>query len=98
MTDGAVCACYKTADESIGITHIVKYGDAYGFISGDVSVQIRDTMTSLGYEATEKDASKDTVFFMPVGADMTTLEYKIKENTVLFIFQEHALSATVISK
>lgn len=98
MTDGAVCACYKTEDESAGITQIVKYGDAYGFTVGDISTQIRDIMSDMGYDATERAATRDDIFFLPAGADMTVLEYKINDNTVLFVFQEHALSATVISK
>lgn len=97
MTDGAVCCCYKTDDAS-GITHIVKYGDAYGFTIGAVSTQVRDTMSTLGFDATEREAKQGELFFMPAGADMTVLEYKIKETVVLFVFQEHALSATVISK
>ncbi len=98
MTDGAVCICYKTEDESSGITHIVKYGDAYGFTVGDVSSQIRDVMSDMGYDATERAATRDDVFFLPAGADMTVLEYKVKSTNLLFVFQEHALSATVISK
>lgn len=98
MTDGAVCACYKTDDESAGITHIVKYGDAYGFTVGDVSTQIRDIMSDIGYEATEREAKREDIFFLPAGADMTVLEYKINDTNLLFVFQEHALSATVISK
>ena len=98
MTDGAVCACYKTEDESAGITHVVKYGDAYGFTVGDMSTQIRDVMTELGYTASEREAKKSDLFFLPSSADMTVLEYQIKDTTLLFVFQEHALSATVISK
>lgn len=98
MTDGLVCACYKTEDPSTGITHIVKYGDAYGFTIGAVSTQVRDTMSLMGFESTEREANGNELFFLPAGADMTVLEYKIKDTTVLFVFQEHALSATVISK
>lgn len=96
MTDGSVCVCYTTDDESAGVTHIVKYGDAYGFTIGTISTQIRDTMSDMGFDATERDATREDILFLPAGADMTVLEYKINENTVLFVFQEHALSATVI--
>lgn len=96
MTDGAVCCCYKTDDEAAGITHIVKYGDAYGFTVGTVSTQVRDAMSDIGYDATEREAKSGELFFLPASADITVLEYKIKENTVLFVFQEHALSAAVI--
>lgn len=98
MTDGSVCACYKTEDKSAGITHIVKYGNAYGFTVGAVSTFVRDTMSDMGYTATEREAKKGELFFLPAGADITILEYKIKDYTVLFVFQEHALSATVIYK
>lgn len=96
MSDGTVCCCYKTDDESAGVTHIVKYGDAYGFTVGAVSTQIRDTMSDMGYESQEREAKSDELFFLPASAGITVLEYQIKENTVLFVFQEHALSATVI--
>lgn len=98
MSDGSVCCCYKTDTASEGITHIVKYGDAYGFNIGSVSTQVRDTMSDMGFDATERDAKQGELFFLPSGADMTVLEYEIKDTTVLFVFQEHALSATVISK
>ncbi len=98
MTDGSVCACYKTDDKSSGITHVVKYGDVYGFSAGAVSTLVRDTMSDTGFDATEREAKIGELFFLPAGADMTVLEYKIKDYTVLFVFQEHALSAAVISK
>lgn len=98
MTDGGVYCCYKTEDKVAGLTHIVKSGDAYGFTVGAVSTQIRDIMSGKGYDATEREAKRSEVFFLPAGADMTVLEYEIGNTTVLFVFQEHALSATVISK
>ncbi len=98
MTDGTVFCCYKTEDASAGITHIVKNGDAYGFTIGTVSTQIRDTMSNMGFDATEREASRQDIFFLPAAADMTVLEYRFEQTNVLFVFQEHALSATVISK
>ena len=98
MTDGEVCVCYKTDDASTGITHIVKYGDAYGFTVGAVSTQVRDTMTGMGFATTEREIKQGELFFLPAGANMTALEYEIEGITLLFVFQEHALSATVISK
>ncbi len=98
MTDGTVCCCYKTEDADSGISHIVKYGDAFGFNVGAVSTEVRDTMSDMGYTATERDAKDGELFFLPASAGITVLEYQIKENTVLFVFQEHALSATVVYK
>ena len=98
MTDGTVCCCYKTNDKSEGITYIVKYGDAYGFNVGAVSTQIRNTMSNMGYETEEREAKSGELFFLPASSGITVLEYQIKGNTVLFVFQEHALSAAVIYK
>ena len=96
MTDGEVACCYKTDLKESGITHIIKYGDVYGFAVGSVSTAVRDTMTDFGYESVERETKKGELFFLPASADMTVLEYKIKDNTVLFVFQQHALSAAVI--
>ncbi len=100
MTDGNISCAYATEDKGSGITHVVKFGDAYGFAIGTVSTKLRDTMSAEGFDATERDAKSGELFFLPGSAnmDMTVLQYKFKENTVLFVFQEHALSATVISK
>lgn len=98
MTDGTVFCCYKTDDASAGITHIVKSGDAYGFTIGTVSTQVRDALSDMGFDATEREATRQEIFFLPAAADMTVLEYSFDGTSVLFVFQEHALSATVISK
>lgn len=96
MSDGKVFCCYETDKKDAGITHIVKNGDAYGFYQGAISTQVRDTMSELGFDATERDAEDGELFFLPGSAGLTVLEYKIKDHTVLFIFAEHALSATAI--
>ena len=98
MSDGAIYCCYKTEDEGAGLTHVITTGDAYGFTVGAVSVEIRDIMSSIGFDAKERDAKSGEIFFLPAGAEMTVLEYEFQDNTLLFVFQEHALAATVISK
>lgn len=100
MTDGSVLCCYVTDKKQDGITHIIKNGDAYGFELGTISTQLRDAMSKMGFDASERDAKADELFFLPGSANMnmTVLEYKFGENTVLFVFQDSALSATVIYK
>lgn len=98
MTDGIISCCYKTDDADAGITHIVKAGDAYGFEVGAVSTQVRDAMSKSGFDAVEREPKKGEIFFLPSSADTTVLEYKIKDCTVLFVFNEHALSAALITK
>ena len=98
MSDGATYCCYETENENAGLTHVITTGDAYGFTAGAVSVEIRDIMSSIGFEDTERDAKRSETFFLPAGAEMTVLEYKFQNNTVLFVFQDHYLAATVITK
>lgn len=98
MTDGNVTCCYKTDDKKSGLTHIVKFGDAYGFSLGDISTQLSKTMSELGFEAEERDAQDGEIFFLPSSSGMTVLEYKIGDVNVMFVFTEHALTATAIYK
>lgn len=100
MSDGNVSCCYVTDKKSDGITHIINNGTSYGFEQGTISTQVRDAMSKLGYDTTERDADKSELFFLPGSANMnmTVLEYKFDENTVLFVFEDSALSATVIFK
>lgn len=96
MNVGEFACCYKTDDVSLGITHVIKYGEAYGYDIGTISTQVRDGMSKAGFDTTERDAQKGEVFFLPSSSTFTVLEYTVKENTVLFVFEENALCATVI--
>lgn len=96
MSNGNICCCYETENKDNGITHIVKYGGAFGFNQGAVSTQIRDTLAAAGYEAKEREAESGELFFIPGAAGITVLQYDFKENTVLFVFQDHSLSAGVV--
>lgn len=98
MTDGMVSCCYKTDEKDAGITHIVKHDAAYGFEVGAMSTQVRDAMSSMGFDAVEREAKNGELFFLPMGANTTVLEYTIKDCNVIFVFAEHSLSAVVISK
>lgn len=98
LTDGIVCCCYKTDDKTEGITHLVKYGDAYGFIQGEISTQVSEKMESMGFSATEREARDGELFFLPSTGELTVLQYDFEKNTVLFVFEEHALCTTVIYK
>ncbi len=96
LTNGTVCCCYKTDGDDSKITHIVKFGDAYGFKQGAVSIEVRDTMNQAGYTARERDAQSGELFFLPSGGSYTVLQYDFDKNSVLFVFEENALCATVV--
>ncbi len=97
MTAGSVKCCYKTADKSVGLTHIVGLEDAFGFLDDTMITTAKSTLTGMGYEVKERDARDGEFFFLPNG-EYTVLEYKVEDNTVLFVFTNGELCATVIRK
>lgn len=99
LTDGTVCCCYKTEKPEDGITHIVKYGEAYGFKQGSVSIEVSDAMSKAGFSTKERDAASGELFFLPsgTGSSYSVLQYDFNKNSVLFVFDENTLSAAVIS-
>ena len=96
MTDGEISCCYLTEDKDLGITHVIKVGGAYGFNIGTMSTELSDTMAEMGFDATEREAEKGELFYLPSSPNMTVLEYEVKDNTILFVFTDHALTATAI--
>lgn len=95
ITDGSYEYYYKKAAADKGISYMVSYNDAYGFSIGAVSLDVKNSL--VGYEIVEEDASHDNVFFFMGNMENTTL-YKIEfeKNTVMFLFEDNALCATVI--
>ena len=88
---------YVTAKKSDGIGLIVSLDGAYGFEQGAVAVDIREKLASAGFEAEEKTAEKEQVFFLPSFAQFTSLSYNFSKNTVVFIFENNALCACTLS-
>ncbi len=86
---------YDAADEKT-VSELVSFGDGFGFKSGAVSLEVRDTMTSLGFETTEREAEEGEIFFLPASEALSVLEYSFEQNTVLFVFQDNALCATLL--
>ncbi len=88
---------YVTDKKSDGIGLIVSLDGAYGFEQGAVAVDIKEKLASAGFEAEEKTADKEQVFFLPSFAQFTTLSYDFGKNTVVFIFENNALCACTLS-
>lgn len=99
MSAGEIYCCYITDESDKGLTHIATCEGAYGFKKGDLTIQVSQAMESLGYKATERNAVQGELFFLPgVGTNATVLEYNFEENTLLFVFQESALSFILLRK
>ncbi len=96
MTIGDISCCYKTDDEDAGLTHISKGDETFGFEAGAIVTDVRDKMSKLGYDADERDAKDGELFFL-MNDSYTVLEYAVKGNTLLFVFQSnYGLCSTVI--
>lgn len=89
---------YKKDSKNKGITHIVSYGKSYGYDIGTISIEIKKEMSSRGFETAERDLTDDEKAFILGSSDCSCLEYGFKGNTVLFVFQDNSLCATVLQK
>lgn len=95
ITDGGYEYYYKKALADKGIAYMVSYDDAYGFSIGTVSLDLKNALA--GYEIKEETASVDNVFFfMGDFANTTLYTIEFEKNTVMFLFEDNALCATVI--
>ena len=81
-----------------GITHIVSYDKSYGYDIGTISIEIKKEMSARGFETAERDLTDDEKPFILGSSDCSCLEYRFKDNTVLFVFQDNSLCATVLHK
>ncbi len=86
---------YYFADEKL--VHLAAFGDAYGFAHGSVITELKSQMDENGYTADIKPLSADDAFFLYGMGERESLQYKFGDNTVMFVFEENALCATLLS-
>ena len=87
---------YDTADKSKGITHIISSNNAYEFKVSDVSTEIKEALSSYGFDAEERELTEKEASYYGANSNSTALEYNFGENTVLFIFNDNALFSTAL--
>jgi len=85
----------KTKNE---VTKIVCFGKSYGFENGAVSIEVKDALSSYGFDAEEKSVTENEENLFKIGSDCTCLEYKFEKATVVFAFQDNALLGAAIYK
>ncbi len=85
---------YQKKNKDMGIGYIISYDGGYGFKSGDISVEIKDAFAD--YDYSEETADADELFFMYLPENNSILRYTFGDNTVIFLFEDNALCATVI--
>ena len=84
---------YVKEKQANGISYIVCYDGAYGFKNGTLITDVKNTLE--GIELTEENATAENVFFM-LGASGTVLKAQFEKYTLMFVFQDNALSATAL--
>lgn len=95
LTDGTYEYYYKKAAPEKGIAYIVSYTDAYGFKLGDVILEVKEALS--GYNVEELAVNSENAFFYfgdTSAANLLKVEFQ--KNTVMFLFENNALTATVI--
>ncbi len=86
---------YKKADPKKAIAYIVAYGEAFGFKTGDVIVEVENSLKKYGV-VKEKANERNAFFHFGDYAKSQILKITFDENTVLFLFEDNALCATAI--
>lgn len=95
ITDGTYEYYYKKAAPEKGIVYMVSYTDAYGFKLGDVVLEVEKALKDYGVKE-ESVTAENAFFYMGNYENSTLLRATFEKNTVMFIFEDNALCATVI--
>lgn len=87
---------YDPKNKSKGIIRIISSNAAYGFKTSDVSSEVRNALSSYGFDAKERDLTEKEIAYYGAGEGATALEYNFGGNTVLFVFNNNALFLTTL--
>lgn len=95
LTDGTYEYYYKKSAPEKGIAYLVSYTDAYGFKLGDVILEVKEALED--YNVEELSANEENAFFyLGDTSNSSLLKVAFQKNTVMFLFEDNALAATVI--
>lgn len=86
--------CYEKENVDKGILYIANLSTAFGIEPGSIISEVKAKLDPLSVK--ERDA-KEGEFYVPYGdAERTVLEYQSSGRTILFVFEENALVATIL--
>ena len=94
IDNGEFVFCYEIKKEEKGISYIADLADAYGFEQGTIISEIKKALDPYPY--TEREAKEDELFVLFGQTQRTILEYRFDQRTVLFVFEDNALTATIL--
>ena len=84
---------YVKEKQANGISYIVCYDGAFGFRNGELVTDVKDALK--GIDLVEENINLENVFFMQ-GATGIVLKAQFDKHTLMFVFQDNALSATAL--
>lgn len=86
--------CFEKENTDKGILYIANLSTAFGMEPGSIISEVKAKLDPLSVK--ERDA-KEGEFYVPYGdAARTVLEYQSSGRTILFVFEENALVATIL--
>ena len=94
IDNGEYIFCYLKEKADKGISYMVDLSTAYGFEQGAVISQVKAKLDPYPY--TEREPKEDELFVLFGDAERTVLEYAFAKRTILFVFEENALVATIL--
>lgn len=85
---------YLKDKEDKGVSYIVNFDTAFGFEIGTSAAEIEMALEDFDFKTEE--ISKDKVFFLLGAPEGNIIECSFEGNTVMFVFENHALCATAL--
>ncbi len=95
ISDGTYEYYFKKAAPEKGICYMVSFTESFGFKIGEVILEVKNALAD--YEIKEEPATVENAFFHRGNIDNSVVLYvPFEKNTVLLLFEDNVLCATVI--
>lgn len=90
---GSAEYCYKPNDRENGITAIVSFGNAFGFMPGDIIIEIKQTLSDYSVSET---VGGNGLPFLSTDTDTEYLTYKFADRAVTFAFYNNEFCGAAV--
>jgi len=95
ISSGAFEYYYKKDKKELGVSYIVSFVDSFGFKIGDSILAVEKSLKDYDYK--EETLTTENAFFYPGNLeDTSVLKVSFEKNTIIFIFENNTLCATVM--
>ncbi len=96
FTDGAFNYYYSS--EKKVITEIIGFDKCLGFETGTISIEVTDALDEQNIKYTEREPSDGELFFLPGANNRSVIECKELKYSLIFVFEDNALCATILGE